>query len=76
MVETKLYYLETIDISGAHADTLVIPPSDVHKIDGCSYELRFLSDGNLMVGCQIISPAGQLQAFKLLGAKLGYAIKG
>lgn len=51
-----------------------VPPLDVHKIDGCRFELRFLSDGDLKVGCQTISPKGQLQAFKLLGAKLGYEI--
>lgn len=70
---------DCIEVGPQHLESLeMVPlpkqvePPDVHKIDGCRYDLRFMDNGELKIGCQTITSKGQLQAFKLLAAKLGY----
>ncbi len=69
---------EPICISAMHIAAIESLPSPVNvQVDGLSYELALdPSTGECKVGCQTLTRLGCEQAFRALGAHLGYKITG
>lgn len=66
---------EYIDLTAAHVEAIrVLPGPTTVKVDGLRYDLVLHPEGHAVVGCQTITEAGCLQAFKALAEHLGYEL--
>ncbi len=63
---------EDVVVTAAHL--LSISRTSV-RIDGLKWPMHMCKDGRVRVGCQTLTPAGALAAFKALGDFLGYDVE-
>lgn len=65
---------ENITLSAEYVAGIVSMTVTV-QVDGLQWPMRLLPGGGVRVGCQEITPAGAIAAFKALGEHLGYDVE-